>query len=417
MQTLTVAKPRLDWDFKKADTKYSTHGFHSYPAMMIPQIARRLIHLYGSHSKTVLDPFVGSGTTMVEATLHENFEQAYGIDINPLALLMAKVKTTRIKPSVLEQEYAKLLRTISANKGKSIKGPSFENLDFWFKPSAIKELALIKDSIEQIQNKDLKNFFLVAFSETIRSASNTRNSEFKLYRMPEQELEKFNPSAVKEFKENAFYNIEKMKEYFFERKKCSVHLLDEDTRQIKSIPKNSVELLVSSPPYGDSRTTVAYGQFSRLALEWLGFDQKKARSIDKVSLGGIPTKHLENGLESPSLKNALDRISLIDSERAKDVLSFYEDFWKCVKEINKVMAKGAYLCFVVGNRTVKKIQIPTDKIIIELFENLGNYSHEATFERNIPSKRMPKANSPTNVPGEVSSTMNKEHIVVLKKGS
>ena len=97
------------------------------------------------------------------------------------------------------------------------------------------------------------------------------------------------------------------------------------------------------------------------------------------------------------------------------MLSFYNDFWLCVKNIDKVMKTGSHLCFVVGNRTVKLVNIPTDKIIAEMFQSLGNYSHLQTIDRNIPSKRMPKANSPTNVKGQTASTMNKEHIVVLRK--
>src|SRR3989344_7506270 len=82
------------WDFRNEFTKFSTHGYHTYPAMMIPQIARRLIRAYGENAKVILDPFMGSGTALLEASLHPQFEKAYGIDINPLALLIAKVKTT-----------------------------------------------------------------------------------------------------------------------------------------------------------------------------------------------------------------------------------------------------------------------------------------------------------------------------------
>ncbi len=415
MQTIVSQLSKLDWDFKKADTNYSTHGFHTYPAMMIPQIARRLIELYGLNAKTIIDPFVGSGTTMVEATLHNNFEMAYGLDINPLALLLAKVKTTKLDFAELENEHINLSDRIKNFKSEKATFPHFQNIGFWFNPSVVKELAIIKNSIDAITENKFKDFFLVAFSETVRTVSNTRNGEFKLYRIPQKELENFNPNVLNEFEKNVSYNIAKMKEYFLERKKCAVNLLDEDTRKIKSIPRNSVDLLISSPPYGDSRTTVAYGQFSRLALQWLGYDSERVKSIDKTSIGGIPTKELKNGLHSPSLKKTLPNISSIDPKRAKDVLSFYEDFWQCVKEIDKIMASGSRLCFVVGNRTVKKIQIPTDRIIVELFESLGNYSNESNFERNIPNKRMPKANSPSNVPGEIVSTMNKEHIVILRK--
>ena len=115
MQSINLIKSNelkfkdTSWDFKAAFTKYSNHGFHTYPAMMIPQIAKRLMETYGKNAKVLLDPFMGSGTALLEATLHNNFEKAYGIDINPLALLISKVKTTPIEPKLLAKEYKSLM--------------------------------------------------------------------------------------------------------------------------------------------------------------------------------------------------------------------------------------------------------------------------------------------------------------------
>src|SRR3989344_9131828 len=83
----------INWDFREADTKQFTHRLHTYPAMMIPQIARRLIYLYGKEAKTLLDPFMGSGTSLVEASITPHIKEAYGFDLNPLAFLISKVKT------------------------------------------------------------------------------------------------------------------------------------------------------------------------------------------------------------------------------------------------------------------------------------------------------------------------------------
>ncbi len=83
-----------DWTFSKADTSYLTHGLHDYPARMIPQIARRLIERYSPKGGRVLDPFCGSGTTLVEARLMGR--DSVGSDVNPFALLLAKVKSTPI---------------------------------------------------------------------------------------------------------------------------------------------------------------------------------------------------------------------------------------------------------------------------------------------------------------------------------
>ncbi len=416
------------WDFRKAHTKYSNHGFHTYPAMMIPQIARRLIDTYGKTASVILDPFMGSGTALLEAKLHPNFKKAYGIDINPLALLISRAKTTPIDSKLLWKEYNQLIHRCSEDqkeanfKVKDFEIPGFFNIEFWFKSEVIMDLAIIKKNIDAViltdkkTEQDIKNFFLVAFSETVRDVSNTRNREYKLYRMSPEMLKKHNPNTLKLFEEQLKSNTERMEEYFKEHnKKCEINILAEDSRNITSIPDNSVDLIVTSPPYGDSGTTVAYGQFSRLGLQWLGYDKETVLNIDKVSLGGIPTKDLTNELHSPTLKKTIAKITEQDSKRARDVLSFYVDFDKCVKELHRVTKVGAFLCFVVGNRTVKGIQIPTDDIIVELFQAKNHYKHVNTFIRNIPNKRMPKLNSPTNITGNHAVTMNEEWIIILEK--
>ncbi len=428
MQSINLTKSNelkfkdTSWDFQKAFTKYSNHGFHTYPAMMIPQIAKRLIETYGKNAKALLDPFMGSGTALLEATLHDNFKKAYGIDINPLALLISKVKITPIEPKLLAEEYRRLMAKCLEDKKnvnfkqKTIEKPNFTNIQFWFKPQVITDLTIIKNNINSIENQDIRDFFLVAFSETVRNASNTRNNEYKLYRLSEPMLKKHSPNTIDLFKEKAKENIASMKEYHQNyNKNCKVEILSEDTRNRTSIQNEEIDLIVTSPPYGDSRTTVAYGQFSRLSLQWLGLPTKEVFNIDRKSLGGIPTKDLKNNLNSPTLQETLNKIAANDPLRARDVLSFYEDFDKCVQELHRVTKQGAFLCFVVGNRTVKGIQIPTDEIILELFQSRNHYKHHNTFIRNIPHKRMPKLNSPTNISGNHATTMNEEWIVILEK--
>lgn len=407
------------WDFKTSNTKYSTHGFHSYPAMMIPQIARRLIEKYSKKYDTILDPFCGSGTVLVESKILSR--NVWGIDINPLALLLSKVKTTPISPVILENEFRNLINKIEndirdLNFGlKDIEALKFHNIEYWFKTKVIKDLTIIKNHITSIEDKDIREFFLVPFSETVRLVSNTKSGEFKLHRIPKNKLREYSPNTLLTFKNKTGRNIERMKEFYKEPdSKVWVKILDEDTREKVGIPSESIDLVVTSPPYGDSRTTVAYGQFSRLSLEWLGLDGDRARTIDKKSLGGVPTNSLKNTLNSEVLNKVLDKIKKEDEKRAKDVLSFYIDLEKCFKEIGRVMKADGYICMVVGNRTVKKIQIPTDEIIVDLGRNV-DFEHVETIVRNIPNKRMPSKNSPSNIPGEVGETMSRENIVIMKK--
>jgi site-specific DNA-methyltransferase (cytosine-N4-specific) len=409
-----VNKLETSWDFKEANTKEFTHGLHTYPAMMIPQIARKLFDLYGNDAEVVLDPFCGSGTSLVEATLRKNIKKAYGIDINPLARHITKVKTTPLDERMLNKTLLNILNFKDINTTE-IKNPLVFNLAFWFKPKIIIELNLIKNSIGNINDKDIKDFFMICFSELVRKVSNTRNGEFKLYRMNEKRMNKHNPNVIKEFENISKKNIMNISEYINSNPQNNTIILAEDTRRRTSIPNETVDLIITSPPYGDSKTTVAYGQFSRLSLEWLGYPHKETTAIDKVSLGGISIKSLGLELSSTTLIKIIRKLSNIDIKRAKEVLSFYLDFDKCINELDRTMKKNGYICFVVGNRTVKGMTIPTDNIMIEMFLARGNYKHIKTYYRNIPFKRMPLLNSPTNIKGIKSSTMNKESIFILQK--
>jgi DNA modification methylase len=93
------------WSFKDtspSQTSYITHDYHRYPAKFIPQLAGRIIKENSRVGDLVCDPFMGSGTTLVEAIV--NKRRAYGTDINPVSVLISKAKTTPIDPVFLNQE-------------------------------------------------------------------------------------------------------------------------------------------------------------------------------------------------------------------------------------------------------------------------------------------------------------------------
>ena len=302
---------KLNWDFKGENTKEYTHGFHTYPAMMIPQVARRLIGMYGENANILLDPFCGSGTSLVEASLRNHINEAYGFDLNPLAVLIAKVKTTPINPEKLKLQLKKFFNTTGSS---SI--PNFKNIEFWFKPKVIERLAIMKNEINKIQDKDVRDFFLVCFSETVRDVSNTRNKEFKLYRMAQDKLKNFDPDVFAEFERTVLKNIRGMEDYINERKETKTSSKIVNAMGGFPLKEGSVNIIVTSPPYGDSRTTVAYGQFSRLALQWLGYEE--INGLDNEMLGGKPTKDLEIRIGSPTLINIIKRICAIPA--AADIM-------------------------------------------------------------------------------------------------
>ncbi len=205
------------WDYRGESTKSYTQGFHSYPAMMIPQVARRLIEKYSKASDLLLDPFCGSGSVMVEARLARRY--SWGIDLNPLAILIARVKTTPINPSVLYQHYYTLIEQIRGISEDEVPLPNFFNLHFWFKEPVISSLARIKAAIDRIEITEVREFFQVTFSEVVRLSSNSRIGEFKLYRYPEGKLKSHNPDPLRLFMEKAKMNIEGMENFY---KACRV---------------------------------------------------------------------------------------------------------------------------------------------------------------------------------------------------
>lgn len=401
------------WDFSKAKTKNYTHGFHGYPAMFIPQLARRLILSYSKEDDTVCDIFCGSGTALVEARLLGR--NAYGIDLNPFAIFLAQAKTTELDPNLLRKQYSILLDSILKIKTSEIKKPQFFNIDYWFKEPVILELAKIKKAIDRLPDEQIRGFFLVAFSATVRKCSNTKGGEFKLVRIPKDKLETYAPNVLETFKEFVEKNIRGMQDYWSDVDKgVWAKPIFGDSSEDNGIAKESIDLIITSPPYGDSRTTVAYGQFSRLSLQWLGTVGKETPKIDKKLLGGKPTDDLQNKLKSEYLVETLGKIDSRDERRARDVLSFYVGLEKCLHQAYRILKKNKYFCIVIGNRLVKQVRIPTDFIITELSENVG-FKVMDIFVRNIPNKRMPLKNSPTNVVGKLEKTMSKESIVILKK--
>lgn len=405
------------WDFRTANTKQYTHCFHSYPAMMIPQVAGRILDEFGNNAKILFDPYCGTGTSLVEANIRGI--DGIGTDINPLARLIAKVKTIVIPLDLLD-EYLKDFNDFIFSirlEGQNInpKIPNFKNIDYWFKKETQFFLAIIKEYIEKIDNQNVKDFFKVAFSETVREVSLTRNSEFKLYRMSKKQIEKFNPDVFSVMAEKLIRNRRGMMEYISIKRNNSVSKIY-DFNTVYGIPRNiitpeSVDIIVTSPPYGDSRTTVAYGQFSRLANQWLGFE--KFNEVDKRSMGGIRKKEFRY-FDFEPLDMILEQIAQKDNKRVYDVISFYIDYEKSISNISKIVKNEGVVAYVVGNRRVKGIEIPNDEITREFFERNG-FKHIKTIIREIPNKRMPKRNSPTNIQGLTETTMNYEYIVILQK--
>ena len=407
------------WDFKTENTKTYTHGFHTYPAMMVPQIAKQLIADFGQNSELLFDPYCGTGTSLVEANIAGI--NAIGSDLNPLARLLAKVKTTPIEIQTLKlllYDFDKYLfkYRFGFEVEDSIIAPNFPRIGFWFAKNVKQKLSVINNYIQNIENEDISDFFKVAFSQTVRDTSWTRNNEFKLYKMSPEQIKIFKPDPYSKMESVLGRNFKGLVD-FIEKKEnnSTINIFNINTSNYISktkIPKDSVDLIITSPPYGDSATTVAYGQFSTLANQWLGF-MENGRELDKNLMGGVRASRIRK-FDSEVLNDNISDIAKVDRKRVLDVVSFYLDYEKSIKNIAPIIMEGGISCYVVSNRRVRGFKISTNEITKDFFIKYG-FSHIDTFSRKISSKRMPRQNSPTGISGKKETLMNKEYIVVMQK--
>ena len=434
--TLLIEKdPTRDWTFKEIKPQEFTHGLHQYPARMHPEIAKRLIVKFTSKkSDLVFDPFMGSGTVLVEAMLHG--KNSIGIDLNPFAVLLSNVKTTPLDAKKLETTFKQIISNSKKDKQQKTvydNAPNFtsrkskkENLDFWFPNEAINDLQILKNHVFLIKDKQISDFFKICFSLTTRRVSFQKNSIYKIYRMQDDKRKEHKPDTFTEFQKICEKNIKNMKN--FTQKIGTKHaisntILGNTMDAPKILGTKKPTLLVTSPPYGDHQTTVAYGQFSRHPGMWLELpEQEELLAVDSEGLGGKKKNEIED-LQSDTLDKILKKIKKKDKEipktkthanRAGDVYSFFKDLDNCFEKISHVLQENkSHCCFVVSNRTVRREKIPTDEICVDLAKKYG-FTHIDTIYRTIANKAMSLKNAPENISNFSGDTMNQESIIIWK---
>ena len=397
----------LSYDFKSIKASVGRNAIHDYPAMLHSKLVESLLIEFGSDDKIVFDPFCGSGTTVIQSL--QAGMSVIGTDINPLALLIATVRSSNV-------DIQKALTYLDELKNNYYlfeeDVPQVTNIDYWFKDNIIKDLGKIRRFISALKEDDLRYFYLVTFSNTIRYVSNNKRGEFKRCRLANDKLILHSPKVMQVFEEILRRNLQIINNSTLTNHAYRLFLADSG----KPLPfSDRIDFVLTSPPYGDSRTTVAYGQFSSFGLEWIkGLNPfgDADLSLDREGLGGKSPKQLFYDV-SEILKKVSIEIYHLDRKRAYDISSFFRDLYKCCQNIAGKLNKDATICFVVGNRTVKGIQIPMDEIIVDFFESLG-LRHLETRVREISNKRMPSMNSPSNISGITAPTMKEEYIVLFK---
>jgi DNA modification methylase len=380
---------------------------------MIPQIGIDILREFNISSGKMLDPYCGSGTSFI-CGLECGINDMDGFDINPLAVLITKAKFTKLAIDSIAKNRDKLRKDVfsilkTEKDIKTIYPPKITNINFWFSTPVIQNLSVIKHCIDKIDSADVKTLFYVPFSETVRDCSYTRNNEFKLYRIKPEDILNFNPDVIGLFFKRLDDVITYYKTFYLPNLSDKTNITVKGT--VFESCENIYDVVLTSPPYGDSRTTVAYGQFSTLSNEWFGIDN--ARKIDAQLMGGKKRNEI---ITHGCIADPVAEISHLDHKRATEVSAFYDDLETSIKQVASSIKPGGKSIYVVGNRKVKNTELPTDQFIAEKFAK-NNFKHIITYKRLLSNKAMPSRNSPTNETGKTENTMVYEYIVICEKAA
>lgn len=374
--------PQDYWDFK-GTTKSGIHNIGKYPATMVPDMQYQLLSVVSKHLNnkniTLLDPFCGSGTTLVIA--QELGINSVGIDINPYATLLSFVKTNKYDKA----DVYNAISTIKSNLEQGLNFPIFDfyNIKKWFRDDIIKSLSPIRHCILLEKSQDIRKFFWICLSEVIFKFSNDRTSTFKLHALPKQKINLIEDKCIEYFIKIIKDNSEHLN---YSNTTSSNIIYGDSSSIINNKLKREFDIICTSPPYGDNPTTITYGQASILFLKWIDSKDlscsqellEKYTTIDKISVGGKKRKII-NTKDIKSLQDFLGKISL--KKQAK-VINFFEDYYVSLKCMNKCLAKSGYLIMTVGNRSVDAVRQPLDNITIEILESFG-LKLVSKFNRNI----------------------------------
>lgn len=401
------------WDFSDV-VSTGIHKISAYPATMVPDMQNELIKLIKSEDKSVqniLDPFHGSGVTLVEGM--KNDLTPIGIDINPLANLITLVKLQGVSKNQIKLSNNRIIKLLR-KESFEFEIHDFYNINKWYREDFIETFSKIRAAIQKERYKNIRQYYWVCLINILKKYSNTRSSTFKLHVKTQEDIDLMSNDIIEDF----IKNIEKSYVFlpsFVQYNKKGLYI-GKAEEILSEFADGTVDLICTSPPYGDNSTTVTYGQYSMLPLYWIDksdlgkFDKQliaNYSSIDSNSLGG--NQRVRSNFQSSVLNDFLSRI---DAKKQNKVKNFVLDYLNVMTELVRVLKVGKYIVLTLGDRRVDNRVVPLSTITTEYLESNG-FILEKAITRNIPKKRMPRKVS--KVGGGSVESMNQEHVLILKK--
>jgi tRNA G10 N-methylase Trm11 len=374
---------------------------HPFPARMAPDIALNALHDLAPGA-TVLDPMTGSGTVLHQAAL--NGLVPIGFDLDPLAILMSKVGTRKANTKKYNQFYELIKNEVKKVKLSQIELPwidndqeTFDFIKYWFAKKQIRDLRKLSFVLHKYKSK-FKNCIEI---DALRIALSRIIITKKVGASLAWDISHSRPHKVRDTNDfdvmSGFDNSVKVVQRYLEkqttvRTKSKINL--GDARNLASIKNNSIDKVITSPPYLNA---IDYMRGHKFSLVWLGYSIPHLREIRSISIGAerkISAKVNPEFIDK-IYSQILKGISL-NGPQSSMIRRYINDSILLMSEISRVLKKNKSAILVVGNSNLKGHYIKNS----EVFNHAGKlYGLNLTNskKREIPlSKRylpVPKNNS------------------------
>lgn len=381
----------LNLDFDGHNTLYATHGIHSYAAKCPPQLAKFALETYSSPNELVLDPMVGSGTTLVEAKL--SGRNAIGYDIDPLACLIARVKSNALEDKQISEAYHTVIDGIEqdlvaireggakADVIERTTSPEFYNRDYWFEVPVQQSLSLLSYHIAHTpMSEGVREFLWVAFSAVILTKVSVANARDIIHSRHHYIQHLVTPDVISKFCRRVKQMRRQMTE-FRERlsrvSPTSVNVYMQDSRLLP-LEKNAIDLVFTSPPYA---TALDYTRAHFLSISWMQKSLGTTLEVYKAQGGNyigsergrtVSSFNIDERLADYYLaRSTIEQLVGIDRKKAFHIQRYFLDMLQVFSEINRVLKPGKHAVIVVCPSHIRKIDVPTHKVFTEFGQYTG----------------------------------------------
>ena len=435
-----------DMDFHKYDSKYASHNFHAFPAKFPPQLPRKFIEGLTSVGDIVLDPMMGSGTTVVEAYL--SGRRGIGFDIDPLALLVARVKITPLDLERVAQLGSKILtraRIAIVERRRDLEGRLTNHWDaktrkfvnYWFaRETQIHLLALVTE-IEQIEDRSIRDFFELAFSAIIITKSggvslafdlaHTRPHRAKVVYTQEgnvvmgHDLVDSLSSRTKFLTKTLRSPLEEF-EKRFKQNLAGLQMLGVAANQpqisfgnAQSLPldEGTVDLIVTSPPY--AANAIDYMRAHKFSLVWMGHQvndlgRKRGEYIGGEAVTGIDYEELPD----EAAKVVAD-VASVDEKKGRVLHRYYSEMTRTLREMFRVLKPGKAAITVVGSSTMRGKDTSTHICLAAIGQAIGFDVPKIGVRHLDRDRRMMPAGANVDSGSQIQQRMHEEYVIGFYK--